>query len=544
MLRSIYLLICVCIALLSACGGGGGSSGANSLVNVPQSISSSLSIASSANSSITTNSSSISSAATSSDVSSSSSSLQSASSESSSSPVNVASLFPVAGGAVTEPIIQTTIVPPHLQLGETFSFGWVAFSTEGEIKNVNWVQMSGPSVTLKNSGNKLEVTADGVGEVVIEGSLTDSNGKTASKKIAFTVAQPFSPKAKLLQGNTNGQGLDLVIVGDAFLAEDQAKLEAAARNLLKYIFEYDNNALMRYQQLINVWLVESISPSRDVPLHTTGGNTLLGAFFGCAGIARLLCIDDQKAFDLVVQHVPQYDQILVLVNSDIYGGAGGQLATASLNGAVKNVVLHELGHSLVNLADEYIDSAVSNYITDEPFEVNATMSTDVPNLKWNYWFDDKNAIPGYSKFNYFETDVGYFQGGRYVTTGIWRPTFTSIMRELDKPYGNVNREAWALAIWSYYSSAGNFLPAVNEISISEKPQVFSVPLTINQNYTRISWSINDVPVEGSGSTPFLILTSVDESIQSVKVTVEDDTQFIRRDPKGVSKFQHTWSVKK
>ena len=540
MLRPIYVLFFLFASILTACGGG--SSGSNSLTNTPQLIASSSSLVSSSLVGSTTSSSTVIISS-----SSSSSSVQSASSKSTQSLAAIATVFPVGSSSLSEPIIQITPVPTRVQSNESFSLQWVAFSTGGEIKTVDWVQVSGPSVALTSNTNQLDVTAGDVGDVVLEGNLTDPNGKSTSKIIAFTVVEAFSPQAKLLQGNSNGQGLDLVIVGDAFLAQDKAKLETAAYNVLRYIFEYDNDALMRYKSLINVWLVESVSSTRNVPLNSIGGNTgntLFGAYFGCAGIARLLCVNDQKVIDFVAQHVPQYDQILVLVNSDVYGGAGGQVATASLNSESKNVVLHELGHSVVGLADEYVDSAVTIGFFEEPPEVNATVNQNAMEVKWNYWFDDKNAIAGYSKFQYSEAEVGYFQGGRYKATGIWRPTFTSIMRDLNKPYGNVNREAWALSIWSYYSSAGKFLPASNEIPISEKPLVFSVPLTINQSYTRISWSVNDVPVDGSGSTPFLILPSVDGSIQNVKVSVEDDTQFIRRDLKGVSKFQHTWSIQK
>jgi hypothetical protein len=534
MLKSIYLLIILFAGVLTACGGG--SSGSNSLTNVPQLISSS-SVSNSIESS----------AASSSSVTSSSSSSSSASSKSTRSLAAIATLFPVGDSSLSEPVIQITPPPALVQSNESFSLQWVAFSTEGEIKTVSWVQVSGPSVTFKSTANKLDVTAGDVGDVVLEANLTDSNEKTASKKITFRVAQPFSPKTKLLQGSSNGQGLDLVIVGDAFLAEDQAKLESAAQDVLRYIFEYDGDALMHYKPLINVWLVESVSQSRNVPQNSIGvspGKTLFGAFFGCAGIARLLCVDDQKVIDLVAQYVPQYDQILVLVNSEVYGGAGGQVATASLNGESKNVVLHELSHSIVRLADEYIDSAVTSGFTGEPVEANATINQNALEVKWNYWFDDKNAVAGFNKYNYSNTEVGYFLGGRYKATGTWRPTYTSIMRELNMPYGSVNREAWALAIWSYYSSVGKFLPASNEFSLSEKPLVFSVPMTIDPSYTRISWSINDIPVNVPGSTPFLILSSVDESIQNVKVIVEDDTQFIRRDLTGVSKFQHTWSIQK
>ncbi|MFO1388024.1 M64 family metallopeptidase [Cellvibrio sp.] len=536
MLKNQCFYVGMLVCLLTACGGGGGgSSDSNSLTNVTQIASSSISFSSSSAESSLNASSSIAN-------SSISSSIQSSVSRSSRSLPNIAKVFQVGSSTLVEPVIQITPAPERVQTGEVFTLQTVAFSEEGEIKNINWTQVSGPTVSSAESANQLKVSAGDPGDVVLEGKVTDNKGKSVSKQVAFTVAQPFSSKAKLLQGNSNGRGVDLVIVGDAFLAEDQAKLEEAARDLLGYIFDYDDYALMHYQSLINVWLVESISSSRDVPQSNSGGNTLLGAYFGCAGIARLLCVNDQKVIDHIAQHVPQYDQILVLVNSGIYGGAGGHVATASLNSEVKNVVLHELGHSLVLLADEYVDSNVGIYFNEEPFAANITINPAVLDVKWNYWFEDKNSIAGYNKSNYSDSEVGYFLGGGYRATGIWRATNDSIMRSLNAPYGSVNREAWALTIWNYYSATDKFLPSGATVSRSSNSQVFSVPLIIDPAYMRVNWWVNDVKVEAANSAPFLILTAVDETIRSVKVTVEDDTQFIRRDLKGVSKFQHSWSI--
>ena len=312
---------------------------------------------------------------------------------------------------------------------------------------------------------------------------------------------------------------------------------------MRHVFEYENGTLMPYQSLVNVWLVESVSDTRDIPINGYSGKTLFGAFFNCAEIFRLLCVDDEKVFDFVVQHVPQYDQVLVLVNSDIYGGAGGSLATASLNESSKDIALHELAHSLVYLADEYLVG--STYIPDyEPVQVNSTSVFNPLTVKWNYWFEDKNFVAGVNKPQYAEDEVGIFEGS--FLRGLARPTFNSFMRSLGGTFGNVNREAWALAFWRYYSqslsSNAGFSPITKHLSLSENPVVFSVPVTIDTENIRVTWWINDVEVEPGHSSPFLVVTAIDESIQSVKVMIEDNTGYIRRDLDSVSKLQYVWSA--
>lgn len=533
----MYLIKSICLSvlfvlILSACGGGSSGKKSEPITNMSSAVFSAATSSSIASSSFSVSSSS---------TSSISSSIETSESIQSSSVLSVGvALVPVNNKSLTAPVFQVTPAPLSVQKNENLSLRWVAFSAEGELKNVNWTQLSGPAVTLKTNQNTLSITAGDVGNVVLEGRVSDKNGAVASTKIVFAVIPSFSSKAKLLQGNSNGQGIDLVIVGDGFLAEDQAQLEIAAQDVLRYIFEYDDRALMRYKSFFNVWLVESISSTRNISQHGYGGDTLFSAYFNCGNIARLLCADDQKVINFVAQHVPQYDQVLVLVNSDVYGGAGGLIATASLNSDVKNVVLHELGHSLVHLADEYDDEGVASL--EEPIEVNVTANTNPLTVKWNYWFSDKNMIPGFNKYTYSKNEVGYFVGGYYAKYGIWRPTYESIMRVLNGPFGSVNKEAWALSVWSYYPINTGFLPASNEFSKTDKPLIFSVPVTIGVGDTRVTWWINDVKIDTGSANQVLILTAIDETIRSVKVTVEDNTQFIRRDLKGVSKLQYTWSI--
>lgn len=52
-------------------------------------------------------------------------------------------------------------------------------------------------------------------------------------------------------------------------------------------------------------------------------------------------------------YCPFYDIALILVNSTKYGGGGGSYAVASINSYSYEIMLHEMGHSIAGLADEY-----------------------------------------------------------------------------------------------------------------------------------------------------------------------------------------------
>jgi hypothetical protein len=79
-------------------------------------------------------------------------------------------------------------------------------------------------------------------------------------------------------------------------------------------------------------------------------------YFNCSGIQRLLCCDTSKAKSLSATCTTGPRQTIVVHNSDTYGGAGyrsSDVATTSIHSAAPLVAVHELGHSLFNLGDEY-----------------------------------------------------------------------------------------------------------------------------------------------------------------------------------------------
>jgi hypothetical protein len=123
---------------------------------------------------------------------------------------------------------------------------------------------------------------------------------------------------------------------------------------------------------------------------------------------------------------------LATVNHSKYGGAGGPWAVfAGANFSAHEIALHELGHSFSLLADEYV-SYSGNYPYGEPTARNVTK--DSAGLKWSHWlgFDDSRGA---------SLDIGVFQGADYYPTGIYRPSFDSKMRSLNRPFDAVSREA-------------------------------------------------------------------------------------------------------
>ena len=76
-------------------------------------------------------------------------------------------------------------------------------------------------------------------------------------------------------------------------------------------------------------------------------------FCGDGQIRRLLVTNNQTALATAAAQVPQFHLAIVLVNSAVYGGSGGQVAVLSTANGAAEIALHEIGHSAFGLADEY-----------------------------------------------------------------------------------------------------------------------------------------------------------------------------------------------
>ena len=128
-----------------------------------------------------------------------------------------------------------------------------------------------------------------------------------------------------------------------------------------------------------------------------------------------------------------YDQIYILVNSSVYGGGGFynfySMSTAD-NMSASSVIVHEFGHAFAGLGDEYEEPDNSMgllyNLSVEPWEPNLTTLVDFDS-KWADLVAPNTPIPTPNNSQYSNT-VGAFDGGGYLTHGIYRPQRDCMMR--------------------------------------------------------------------------------------------------------------------
>lgn len=195
---------------------------------------------------------------------------------------------------------------------------------------------------------------------------------------------------QFLAGNKALQDADavvFVILGDGFTESEQAAFFAQAKRTAAYIldtspyreqkdlfkfygvFESSAQSGARGEQAAS--LQEALADRRDTFYHSS---------FWTDGVQRLLAMpeeDEKKARLLAGQFVPEVDYSILLVNSATYGGSGGEVCVASLHEDSLEIVLHELGHTIAGLGDEYWPGA--DKITETP---NTTRQSEPALVPW------------------------------------------------------------------------------------------------------------------------------------------------------------------
>ncbi|WP_346728084.1 M64 family metallopeptidase [Streptomyces sp. ISID311] len=290
------------------------------------------------------------------------------------------------------------------------------------------------------------------------------------------VSKPLSPSERsaiaagdgdvtpIVRNGPVGSKLDVVFVGDGYTAAQQEDFHADVRAKWAKMTAVEPYA--SYTGLFNVWAVDAVSHDSGVsgdPTKDVVRDTALNSAFFCEGTERLLCVDTGKVESYAAK-APAADLVVMLSNSTKYGGAGYNdissqvgydgIATASSdNDRSDQIAVHETGHSLGKLADEYAYGESGTYSGPEPAQANlSTLSADqmpAQRQKWYRWMGQKSPDGG---------AVGAFEGAGYYEHGLNRPTDNSIMRSLGRQFNLPGREAMIAGFYRYASVLSSPVP--------------------------------------------------------------------------------------
>ena len=251
---------------------------------------------------------------------------------------------------------------------------------------------------------------------------------------------------ELITGGNPSTSVDIAFIAEGYRADEMDKFRADVRKMTDALFA--ESPFSDYRDKINIWAVDAVSQDSgtDVPGEGIYKNTVLNSSFYTFDLDRYVTTQDIKAVNDYAAVVP-HDAIVVLINSDRYGGGGvynyysGTTAGHPLS---KKVFMHEFGHGFAGLADEYYSSAVAYEefypLTVEPWEPNITTLVNFDS-KWKKDIAAGTPVPTPAEDKYINV-TGVFEGGGYSAKGIYRPQLDCRMKSNGpNGYCSVCREA-------------------------------------------------------------------------------------------------------
>jgi len=233
------------------------------------------------------------------------------------------------------------------------------------------------------------------------------------------------PNYKIVDNGHYCQKLDIAFIAEGYSNKQMDKFTGDVKRLADFLLSqppFDEMA-----ESINIWAVASESDGEGPSNPGTGcwNTTATQSEFYTFGIDRYLTTTRYHRVMDIAANVPA-DLVYILVNTGEYGGGGiyNHFCMATSDHKLSHTVfIHELGHGLAGLGDEYYTSDVAYedfYPLDvEPWEPNLTTLVDFQS-KWADMVDKETPIPT-PDIRKYANSVGVFEVGGYMHKGIYRP---------------------------------------------------------------------------------------------------------------------------
>lgn len=240
----------------------------------------------------------------------------------------------------------------------------------------------------------------------------------------------------VIQAADTSNCINIAFVAEGYTEKEMPVFINDVNRSVEALFAHE--PFKRRKSAFNIIAVESASEDSgtSVPRLGVWKNTALGSHFDTFYRDRYLTTLHLKKLHDVLAGLP-YEHIIILVNTDVYGG-GGILNSYNLSAAhhakTLPVVVHEFGHSFAGLADEYAyeNEPIPMYPSDiEPWEPNITTLVCFQS-KWKDMVDDKTPIPT-PETKEFEKKIGAFEGASYCLKKVYRAMPDCRMRTNENP---------------------------------------------------------------------------------------------------------------
>ena len=386
-------------------------------------------------------------------------------------------------------------------------FGLITLSDEGDLNSiqnyVNTNQIPGYVYQEKYGENEIPymptsfsptyVIVDNTGKIVFSESIYPISGSREQATREFVedklgVSEPPTQyestdysqdgKVQTLQTATEGDGIDIVIVGDGFIDKDMGtggKYEQRMQEAMNHFFSEEPYKTFRNR--FNVYSVKAVSKHEGIG---EGKTTIFESKFG---EGTHIQGNDNNVFSYAKKVPRIYNTneltVLTILNSTKYAGTCYMYYNSNASIAYcpfvdgdqeqyRQIIVHEAaGHGFAKLMDEYnyegtIPKSEMNRFKEDikgGWAANVDITNDPTRIQWAHFLNDSR----------YTDQVGIFEGALTYKFGAYRPTETSIMRHNTGGYNAPSREAiykWIMKFSGYEYSQDEFYTydAINRTS--------------------------------------------------------------------------------
>lgn len=264
-------------------------------------------------------------------------------------------------------------------------------------------------------------------------------------------------KVKQLQKATKGNGIDIVLMGDAF--SDRLIADGTYDKVMNTAMEkmFVEEPYKSFRDHFNVYSVTAVSANE---VYTGGSST---AFSGEFGEGTYTGGDDSRVFEYAEKAIDDERindaLIVVMMNSTKYAGTcwmyyaytgdwGNGVSISYFpigtdDKALEQVLQHEAGgHGFSKLGDEYsyesmgeiTSSEISRRKSMEPYGwwKNVDFTNNSAKVKWSHFLSDER---------YANEGLGLYEGGFSYWSGVWHSTKSSIMNANVDGFNAPSRES-------------------------------------------------------------------------------------------------------
>jgi len=351
-------------------------------------------------------------------------------------------------------------------------------------------------------------------------------------------SQNFKIDTLQYQGTANNM-VNLVILGDGYTKDQLDDYAADSKQFTNYFFSIE--PFKQYSSFFNVFAIRTISEesgathdckaddcvhgdtdlgkyprrynkfTRDHAVPVTHPKTIFGSSFDNGGLHRLVVPQKNDLIEEVLKtHIPNFTQVVILVNSPFYGGSGGKWATSTVNFKSNDIAVHEIGHSFAQLADEYW--AGNQYAIES---VNRSQTADVNTVPWKYWLG-KDGVGIYS------------YGGKGSPSNWFRPHEYCKMQYLVAPFCPVCQEQFVASIKQKSNPFIAVKPVLNNVLTLDSVQKFSLHLAKpSPNTFKLVWSLNNEAIAQDIDSIYLDPGMLHDGTNELKVIIQDTTDLLR-----------------